>query len=150
MPTRDIQLGKKVDEFWFWFCNKLSFINELQAKLNIKAILILTSVLLLYYAALICDNYNVCCFVVLKLLFFLTQNNLTNIALVVMPAIVSEEDKPDFVTPGVVNNPVGWGPISIPEQFRDIPYQPFSKSDNLGQVGFQVHTTTQVLSTCVQ
>ena len=51
-----------------------------------------------------------------------------------MPGIISEEDKPDFVTPGVVNNPVGWGPISIPEQFRDIPYQPFSKSDNLGQV----------------
>lgn len=44
------------------------------------------------------------------------------------------EDKPDFVTPGVVNNSVGWGPISIPEQFRDIPYQPFSKSDNLGQI----------------
>ena len=48
--------------------------------------------------------------------------------------VLTEEEKPDFATPGVVNNPVGWGPISIPEQYRDIPYQPFSKSDNLGQV----------------
>eukprot|EP00116_Pleurobrachia_bachei_P002791 sb/3463053/ len=39
-----------------------------------------------------------------------------------------------FDTPRVVNNPVGWGPISIPERFKDIPYQPFSKSDNLGQI----------------
>ena len=47
---------------------------------------------------------------------------------------MTEAEKPDFATPGVVNNPVGWGPISIPEKYRDIPYQPFSKSDNLGQV----------------
>ncbi|KAL5258316.1 hypothetical protein ACHWQZ_G008970 [Mnemiopsis leidyi] len=51
-----------------------------------------------------------------------------------MPSVISDEEKPEFVTPGVVNNPEGWGPISIPEQFRDIPYQPFSKSDNLGQI----------------
>lgn len=47
---------------------------------------------------------------------------------------LTDDEKPDFATPGVVNNPVGWGPISIPEQYRDIPYQPFSKSDNLGQI----------------
>ena len=57
-----------------------------------------------------------------------------------MPSIISDDEKPEFVTPGVVNNPVGWGPISIPEQFRDIPYQPFSKSDNLGQV-IQLYST---------
>lgn len=52
-----------------------------------------------------------------------------------MPSVnAGGDEKPDFVTPGVVNNAVGWGPISIPEQFRDIPYQPFSKSDNLGSI----------------
>lgn len=56
-----------------------------------------------------------------------------------MPSVISDEEKPEFVTPGVVNNPEGWGPISIPEQFRDIPYQPFSKSDNLGQVQGSTH-----------
>jgi translation initiation factor 3 subunit D len=48
--------------------------------------------------------------------------------------MLAGEDKPSFETPGVVCNSDGWGPISIPEQFKDIPYQPFSKSDNLGQV----------------
>lgn len=48
--------------------------------------------------------------------------------------MLAGEDKPSFSTPGVVCNSDGWGPISIPEQFKDIPYQPFSKSDNLGQV----------------
>ncbi|XP_040567877.1 eukaryotic translation initiation factor 3 subunit D isoform X1 [Lepeophtheirus salmonis] len=31
-------------------------------------------------------------------------------------------------------NPTGWGPSSIPPQFKDMPYQPFSKSDRLGKI----------------
>eukprot|EP00096_Caligus_rogercresseyi_P010583 TRINITY_DN390_c0_g1_i2.p1 TRINITY_DN390_c0_g1~~TRINITY_DN390_c0_g1_i2.p1 ORF type:complete len:576 (-),score=220.15 TRINITY_DN390_c0_g1_i2:278-2005(-) len=31
-------------------------------------------------------------------------------------------------------NPMGWGPSSIPPQFKDMPYQPFSKSDRLGKI----------------
>ena len=28
----------------------------------------------------------------------------------------------------------GWGPSSLPDKFKDMPYQPFSKSDRLGKV----------------
>ena len=28
----------------------------------------------------------------------------------------------------------GWGPSSLPEKFKDMPYQPFSKNDRLGKV----------------
>eukprot|EP00051_Salpingoeca_urceolata_P002529 m.50997 g.50997 ORF g.50997 m.50997 type:complete len:568 (+) comp12190_c0_seq2:178-1881(+) len=38
-----------------------------------------------------------------------------------------------FKCPDVVNNPGGWGPCTLPEQFKDIPYQPFSKADRLGR-----------------
>lgn len=31
-------------------------------------------------------------------------------------------------------NPAGWGPCTIPEQYKDMPYQPFSKSDRIGKV----------------
>ena len=50
-----------------------------------------------------------------------------------MPSLV-DGDKPEFITPNVATNSVGWGPINIPEKFKDIPYQPFNKSDSLGQV----------------
>ena len=39
-----------------------------------------------------------------------------------------------FVFPTIHDNPSGWGPCSVPEQFRDTPYQPFSKDDRLGKV----------------
>lgn len=39
-----------------------------------------------------------------------------------------------FMTPVIQDNPSGWGPCAIPEQFRDMPYQPFSKGDRLGKV----------------
>lgn len=39
-----------------------------------------------------------------------------------------------FVTPVIQDNPSGWGPCAVPEQFRDMPYQPFSKGDRLGKV----------------
>ena len=39
-----------------------------------------------------------------------------------------------FNTPVIQDNPTGWGPNTIPPQFKDMPYQPFSKSDRLGKV----------------
>ncbi|XP_076354347.1 eukaryotic translation initiation factor 3 subunit D-like isoform X4 [Tachypleus tridentatus] len=38
-----------------------------------------------------------------------------------------------FNPPIIQDNPTGWGPCSIPEQFKDMPYQPFSKNDRLGK-----------------
>ena len=44
------------------------------------------------------------------------------------------ETHPKFVFPHIHDNPVGWGPCVVPEQFKDTPYQPFSKDDRLGKV----------------
>merc|ERR1719378_1117442 len=34
----------------------------------------------------------------------------------------------------IQDNVDGWGPCAVPDQFRDIPYQPFSKGDRIGKV----------------
>ena len=39
-----------------------------------------------------------------------------------------------FDPPLIQDNPTGWGPSSLPEKFKDMPYQPFSKSDRIGKV----------------
>ena len=39
-----------------------------------------------------------------------------------------------FVFPTIQDNPNGWGPCEVPVQFKDTPYQPFSKDDRLGKV----------------
>lgn len=39
-----------------------------------------------------------------------------------------------FIPPQVQENETGWGPCRIPEQYSDLPYQPFSKSDRIGKV----------------
>lgn len=39
-----------------------------------------------------------------------------------------------FIAPEIQENPEGWGPCTIPDQFKDMPYQPFSKSDRIGKV----------------
>ena len=39
-----------------------------------------------------------------------------------------------FNPPNIQDNPHGWGPCAIPDQFKDLPYQPFSKGDRLGKV----------------
>lgn len=44
-----------------------------------------------------------------------------------------------FETPAIQDNPSGWGPNTIPPQFKDMPYQPFSKSDRLGKVRLRRH-----------
>lgn len=40
----------------------------------------------------------------------------------------------EFIAPVIQDNPTGWGPCQVPEKFKDMPYQPFSKSDRLGKV----------------
>uniref|UniRef100_A0A3B3IG89 Uncharacterized protein n=1 Tax=Oryzias latipes TaxID=8090 RepID=A0A3B3IG89_ORYLA len=39
-----------------------------------------------------------------------------------------------FQAPVIQDNPSGWGPCAVPEKFKDMPYQPFSKGDRLGKV----------------
>lgn len=39
-----------------------------------------------------------------------------------------------FEFPQIQDNPNGWGPCEVPLQFKDTPYQPFSKDDKLGKV----------------
>ncbi|KAJ8363216.1 hypothetical protein SKAU_G00120470 [Synaphobranchus kaupii] len=38
-----------------------------------------------------------------------------------------------FDAPVIQDNPSGWGPCAVPEKFKDMPYQPFSKGDRLGE-----------------
>lgn len=53
------------------------------------------------------------------------------------PAVV-EDDVVQFVLPPLQSNPDGWGPVGVPDQFKDMPYQPFSKSDRIGKVRFSL------------
>ena len=39
-----------------------------------------------------------------------------------------------FIPPVIQDNAEGWGPCSMPTEFKDIPYQPFSKGDRIGKV----------------
>ncbi|XP_055903568.1 eukaryotic translation initiation factor 3 subunit D-1 [Eupeodes corollae] len=41
---------------------------------------------------------------------------------------------PIFEKPVLQYNENGWGPCELPETFKDMPYQPFSKSDRLGKI----------------
>lgn len=45
-------------------------------------------------------------------------------------------EKPPFAPPVIQENLTGWGPCEMPEQFKDMPYQPFSKGDRLGKVSY--------------
>ena len=40
----------------------------------------------------------------------------------------------EFEVPFIQDNPDGWGPSDVPDKFKDMPYQPFSKGDRLGKV----------------
>ncbi|RZF46749.1 hypothetical protein LSTR_LSTR002612 [Laodelphax striatellus] len=52
--------------------------------------------------------------------------------------IISESKELDqdleFVIPTFHLNTTGWGPCEMPEQFKDMPYQPFCKGDRLGKI----------------
>lgn len=52
-----------------------------------------------------------------------------------------EEVAAHFQAPAIQHNPDGWGPCELPDQFKDIPYQPFSKGDRLGKVSVGVART---------
>ena len=43
-------------------------------------------------------------------------------------------ERSHFVAPIIEDNPTGWGPKSVSDAFKGIPYQPFSKADRLGKV----------------
>lgn len=43
--------------------------------------------------------------------------------------------KAHFIPPVIEDNHDGWGPCAVPNAFKDIPYQPFSKGDRIGKVG---------------
>lgn len=45
-----------------------------------------------------------------------------------------EETKFHFLVPAIQDNPNGWGPCTLPDRFKDMPYQQFSKNDRLGKV----------------
>ena len=39
----------------------------------------------------------------------------------------------------IQDNLEGWGPCDTPENLKDLPYTPFSKSDRLGKVSYERH-----------
>lgn len=47
---------------------------------------------------------------------------------------MSDEVLPHFPPPMIQDNTHGWGPCDMPQQFKDMPYQPFSKGDRLGKI----------------
>jgi translation initiation factor 3 subunit D len=54
-----------------------------------------------------------------------------------MPELTSTDngDKmTPFTLPSLKENQNGWGPNALPEQFTDLPYQKFSKSDRIGKI----------------
>lgn len=57
---------------------------------------------------------------------------------VVLDDPVHKEEVAHFHAPAIQHNPDGWGPCELPDQFKDIPYQPFSKGDRLGKVSHNV------------
>jgi hypothetical protein len=52
-------------------------------------------------------------------------------------ASAPEEVVPKFNAPVIQDNATGWGPCEMPDQFFNMPYQPFSKGDRLGKVNFK-------------
>ncbi|XP_053392619.1 eukaryotic translation initiation factor 3 subunit D-like isoform X1 [Mercenaria mercenaria] len=48
-----------------------------------------------------------------------------------------------FDPPVIQENENGWGPCSVPEKYKDMPYQPFAKGDRLGKVSDWTGATYQ-------
>jgi len=53
-----------------------------------------------------------------------------------------EAGKAPFSLPEIQVNQTGWGPSNIETKFKDMPYQPFSKSDRLGKISDWTGATT--------
>ena len=47
-------------------------------------------------------------------------------------------ERSHFVAPVIQDNPNGWGPTSVSDAFKGIPYQPFSKGDRIGKVEMSI------------
>jgi len=47
---------------------------------------------------------------------------------------MATDEVPKFNAPVIQDNATGWGPCEMADQFRNMPYQPFSKGDRLGKV----------------
>lgn len=43
------------------------------------------------------------------------------------------EVRPRFTLPPIIDHANGWGPTLLREDFKDMPYQPFSKDTKLGK-----------------
>ena len=59
---------------------------------------------------------------------------ITTVRILLFSAHVVRVNMARFILPVIHDNKNGWGPSHIPEQFKDTPYQPFSKGDRLGKV----------------
>lgn len=74
---------------------------------------------------------------------------MTEVDVVVLDDPVPKEEVAHFLAPAIQHNPDGWGPCELPDQFKDIPYQPFSKGDRLGKVSMcQTCSDPLSFSTC--
>lgn len=60
-----------------------------------------------------------------------------------MSANDSSESGLHFKVPQIQDNPLGWGPCELPDQYKDMPYQPFSKGDRLGKISDWTGATFQ-------
>ena len=54
-----------------------------------------------------------------------------------------------FLAPQIQDNPSGWGPCDVPDQFKDMPYQPFSKGDRLGKVRRAATVAASATGLCI-
>ncbi|KAG5454826.1 Eukaryotic translation initiation factor 3 subunit D [Clonorchis sinensis] len=48
--------------------------------------------------------------------------------------LTNESHLPPFGTLSLHENPTGWGPVEIPKEYENMPYQPFAKDFRLGRV----------------
>lgn len=74
--------------------------------------------------------------------FKIFYNYFRSLKIQVMPtnSELSGNEVPGFKVPPIIDNSDGWGPNHLPEQFKDLPYQKFSKSDRIGKVSSNKQT----------
>ena len=53
-----------------------------------------------------------------------------------------------FAMPLFRVNPGGWGPTTVPEEFKDMPFAPFDKGARLGKCADFAGVTTRSRATC--
>jgi hypothetical protein len=56
------------------------------------------------------------------------------IIVTIKDSIMAKPTLAKFTPPVIHDNETGWGPTGTPDQFKDMPYQPFAKGDRLGKV----------------